>query len=84
MTTNKLQMTEREAAAEYGLSVHWFRRKRWEGGGPSFRKVGNRCYYTREELDRFFSGCTRKNTSEYHTRKPIEAITRKQSLRQNA
>lgn len=31
-------MTEKETAAMVGMSVHWLRRKRWEGGGfPSSR-----------------------------------------------
>lgn len=76
----KLQLSESEAADLYGLSVHWFRRKRWEGGGPEFRKVGNRCYYTPEALDLYFNECTRKNTSEYTTRRPVEALAKNMAL----
>lgn len=75
----KKQLTEKDASEIYGLSVHWFRRKRWEGGGPSYRKVGNRCYYTRNELDDYFSACTHKNTSEYQTRRPVEALLKKRA-----
>ncbi|KAB0669291.1 helix-turn-helix domain-containing protein [Oryzomonas sagensis] len=78
---NKKQLTESEASELYGLSVHWFRRKRWEGGGPVFRKVGNRCYYERAALDDYFNSCTHKNTSEYPTRRPAEAINRKQATK---
>lgn len=79
-TSKRLQLTEREAAEEWGLSVHWFRRKRWAGGGPAYRKIGNRCYYTRVELQRYFDDCTRKSTSEYQTRKPVEAIAGKHRI----
>lgn len=78
-TPEKKHITETEAAELYSLSVHWFRRKRWEGGGPAFRKVGNRCYYTRLELDNYFNACTHKNTSEYQTRRPVEAIQKKKA-----
>lgn len=73
----KMQLNEVEASLLYNLSVHWFRRKRWEGGGPMFRKVGNRCYYTRNELDNYFSACSHNNTSEYQTRRPVEALKKK-------
>lgn len=75
-----IHISEKEAAQQYGLSVHWFRRKRWEGGGPVYRKIGNLCLYTVNDLDRYFSECTCKNTSEYHTRKPVEAIDKKKTI----
>lgn len=31
---------ERDAAAILGVSVYWLQRKRWEGGGPAFVRVG--------------------------------------------
>ena len=76
-----IQISEKDASQRYGMSVHWFRRKRVEGGGPSFRKIGNRCFYAVEELDRFFNERTCKSTSEYHTRKPEEAIAVKRSAK---
>jgi hypothetical protein len=33
-------LTEKEASEIIGLSVHWLRRKRWEGDGPRFLKLG--------------------------------------------
>jgi hypothetical protein len=32
-------MTEKETAVMVGMSVHWLRRKRWEGGGIPFKNV---------------------------------------------
>jgi hypothetical protein len=32
-------MTETETAVMVGMSVHWLRRKRWEGGGIPFIKM---------------------------------------------
>lgn len=77
----KLQLTEKEAAEKYGLSVHWFRRKRFAGGGPAFRKIGNKCFYPVPELERYFTDCTRRSTSEYETRRPKEAIAKKQTAK---
>lgn len=34
----KRNLTEAEAAAEYGYSVHWYRRARTYGGGPLYLK----------------------------------------------
>jgi hypothetical protein len=36
-----MPVNEKEAAKIIGLSVHWLRRKRWEGGGPKFVKMGS-------------------------------------------
>lgn len=60
-------LTEREAAAEYGLSVHWFRRMRWAGGGPDYIKTpgrGGKVLYPRECLDRYFASRVRRSTSD--------------------
>jgi len=34
-------MTETETAVLVGMSVHWLRRKRWEGGGIPFIKMAD-------------------------------------------
>jgi hypothetical protein len=45
-------LTDAEAAARYGMSQAWFRRKRWEGGGPVFVKMPAErgAYFTRLKL----------------------------------
>ncbi len=46
--------TEKEAAAIYGYSVAWFQRKRWEGSGPPYRKIGRAVRYPSDELVTWF------------------------------
>jgi len=44
-------LTEREAQAqELPMSLAWYRRKRVEGGGPPFLRIGSRVFYRRSEL----------------------------------
>ena len=43
-------LTEHEAAELTGYSRSWFQRKRWEGGGPPFRKIGSTIRYPADEL----------------------------------
>jgi len=57
-------LNEREAAAEYGLSTAWFQRKRWDGTGPRYLKVGRAIRYPRVELDKYFSARLRTSTSD--------------------
>ena len=47
-------LTEKEAAELYGYSVYWFQRKRWDGTGPPFRKIGRSVRYPADELARWF------------------------------
>ncbi|MEM9103604.1 MAG: DNA-binding protein [Pseudomonadota bacterium] len=64
--TEKIMLSEKEVARRYPYSVHWFRRARWIGNGPSFIKVGHRVMYPLVELDKWFNQfkpC--KSTSEY-------------------
>jgi hypothetical protein len=65
--SEKLYLTEKEAANITGLSVHWFRRKRWSGGGPEYiQNDGCRgaVRYEREALTKYFQNRTRKSTSD--------------------
>lgn len=57
-------MTETEAAQRYGLSVHWFRRARWAGGGPAYLKLGARVLYPIVSTDAFFAARIRRSTSD--------------------
>ena len=66
----KKNLTESEASAEYGMSVHWYRRSRWAGDGPRFIKLGGGVLYPRTELDAYFDARLVKSTSESSTRKP--------------
>ena len=49
-------LTEKQAAQRWPYSVPWFQRKRHEGGGPPYLKVGGRVIYPIEELDNWFEG----------------------------
>ena len=57
-------MTEKETAAMLGMSVHWLRKKRWEGGGIPYIKMTERgaVRYSEEivmqYLDTRFRTCT--------------------------
>jgi predicted DNA-binding transcriptional regulator AlpA len=64
-------LTEKEAAQITGLSVAWFQRKRWEGGGPPFIKLDHAVRYRQADLFAWLderSGF--KSTSEYAARRP--------------
>lgn len=58
-------MTETETAVMVGMSVHWLRRKRWEGGGIPFIKMtqGGAVRYSEETVTEYlqshFRTCTR-------------------------
>ena len=45
---------EKKAAQIYGMSVHWFRRKRVTGGGPNFIRLGRAVRYNVRDLDQYF------------------------------
>jgi len=46
-------LTEQEAASLYGLSPAWFQKKRWQGGGPRFVRVGRAIRYREQDLRDF-------------------------------
>ncbi len=61
----KKLINEKEASEIYGMSTPWFRRKRWEGGGPLFVRVGNRSIrYQISDLDDYFTSKKLHSTSE--------------------
>ncbi len=47
------QLTEQQAAELTGYSRYWFQRKRWEGGGPPYRKMAHAVRYPEDELMRW-------------------------------
>lgn len=66
----KKYLSEREASERYGYSLHWWRRKRWEGGGPRFIKMNRRIAYRLDDLESYFNGFADcGSTSEYNTNK---------------
>jgi hypothetical protein len=65
----KRNLSEKEASAEYGGSVHWYRRARTYGGGPKFIKLAGMVLYPRTELDEFFNSRLVKSTSEVSARR---------------
>lgn len=60
-----VNLNEKQAAARYGLSIHWFRRARWKGDGPRYIKLAGRVLYPREELQQYFESKIRRSTSDY-------------------
>jgi len=71
MTTKNRPLNEKQAAEKLGLSVFWMRRKRWEGGGPVYRKMGTGSRapvkYLESDLDDFINARRRSSTSEAWT-----------------
>jgi len=59
-----LYINDREASNRWGPSRAWFQRKRWEGGGPPYIKVGNLCLYHRCSGDAYFAALRIRSTSE--------------------
>jgi len=47
-------ITEKEASKITGLSVAWFQRKRWSGGGPPYVKLDHAVRYWETELFDWF------------------------------
>lgn len=65
VSADAINIDEHEAALRYGPSVHWFRRARWEGGGPRFIKLAGKVLYPVKELEDFFNSQIVSSTSEY-------------------
>lgn len=59
-----VNINEQEASKRYGMSIHWFRRARWAGGGPKFIKLGAAVLYPVSELDEYFNSRIVKSTSD--------------------
>jgi len=60
-------MTETETALLVGMSVHWLRRKRWEGGGIPFIKMSKgrgAVRYTDETVQQYIAAHCRTSTSD--------------------
>jgi hypothetical protein len=59
-------LTEKEAAEMTGFSVHWFRKKRFTGGGPCYIQTVAKgsVRYRSEDLDKFFNANLKTSTSD--------------------
>lgn len=47
-------LLEKELSTKYGLSVHWFRRARYEGKSPAYYKLHGKVYYNELNVDNWF------------------------------
>ena len=58
-------ITEKEASKITGLSVAWFQRKRWSGGGPPYVKFDHAVRYKESELAAWIDAhAGRRSTSD--------------------
>lgn len=59
-------LKEREVAALINMSVHWLRRKRSEGGGIPYEKLGERgaVRYREEDVRAFIEERVQRSTSD--------------------
>ena len=73
MLENAKYIDEKAAAIRFPLSRAWFQRQRWLGGGPPYRKLGNRVMYEIKTLDEWFTKHSlRKSTSDVSLNKENE------------
>lgn len=56
-------LTEKEAAEYLQKSRAWLQRKRFEGGGPPYVKIGRKPAYPAPELHNWLMGTLRESTS---------------------
>jgi predicted DNA-binding transcriptional regulator AlpA len=60
--TRKLPV--RDAARFLSVSKSWLDKKRLDGGGPPYLKLGRRVVYDLDDLERWATGNRRHHTSE--------------------
>jgi predicted DNA-binding transcriptional regulator AlpA len=58
-------LNERKASEIDGMSVAWHQRKRWDGSGPPYRRIGRSVRYRLSELIRWFEERRVQSTSEH-------------------
>jgi predicted DNA-binding transcriptional regulator AlpA len=58
-----LWITEIEAAQITGMSVAWFQRMRWAGGGMPYTKLGRACRYKLSDVMEWMDSRKRISTS---------------------
>lgn len=47
-------LVEKEMSRLFGLSIHWFRRARYEGRSPVYHKLNGKVYYNEAEVNDWF------------------------------
>lgn len=50
-TNGNERLTQAQLGAELGKSESWCERKRWDGSGPAFIKVGRSVFYLRRDVE---------------------------------
>lgn len=61
-TNIQFLLNEHQAAEILNIKATTLRRWRWEGKGPSFRKIGSAVRYHADDLNSFIEGASRQNT----------------------
>lgn len=51
---NEKYLVEKELSLLCGLSVHWFRKARWEGKSPPYYKLNGKIFYKEHEVNDWF------------------------------
>lgn len=46
-------LSEKEISKKCGLSVHWFRKARYEGKSPDYFKLNKKVYYRVNDVDKW-------------------------------
>jgi len=63
-TNIPILLTEHQAAEILNIKATTLRRWRWEGKGPSFRKIGASVRYAPADLENYINAAARQNTSK--------------------
>jgi len=61
-------LDERQASRIDGLSVAWHQRKRWDGSGPPYRRIGRTVRYRLSELIGWLEERSVRSTSDLEKR----------------
>jgi len=65
--TTKTRLTVEEAAEFIGVQRAFLDRRRTDGTGPRYLKLGNRVFYDRAVLEAWLEGQVRQSTSDLPT-----------------
>jgi predicted DNA-binding transcriptional regulator AlpA len=57
-------LSPKEAACFLGVSKSWLDKKRLDGAGPIYLKLGRRVVYDPTDLNKFVTQAKRRNTSD--------------------
>ena len=57
-------LDEKEAAGLLQVAVKALQRRRVQGNGPRYVKLGGRCFYRESELEEYVESCLRQGTRE--------------------